>query len=89
MIEGLQKSVPIVLIVCPFVEKYSKQLVDFKDVCVFYVCIFLLLNNIELPAGYFACSDLDYVYKQDSKFNCSLLYGCRRNFKSIYPIDNK
>ena len=44
-IEGLQKSVPIVRIVCPFVEKYSEQLVDFKKVCTSCVCIFLLSNQ--------------------------------------------
>ena len=45
MIKGFIKSVPNVLIVCPFVEKYSKQLVDFKD-CVFYVCIFFYLAKL-------------------------------------------
>ena len=76
MIERLQKSVPTVIIVCPFIEKYTEQHVNFK-VCIFCVFIFFYQTNIELPAGYFACSDFDYIYKQESKLDCSLLKGHR------------
>ena len=42
-----------------------------------------------MPAGYFACSDLDYIYKQNSKFDCSLLKGYTLVFKSFYPSNDK
>ena len=77
MIEGLQKSAPIVLLISPFVKKFLKQLDDFKEVCIFVFAIFFYQTNIELPAGYFARSDLDYLYKHGSKLDCSLLKGYR------------